>query len=264
VVRKHTYGNGGGHAPAVAADAQLAGARAKLEAAAARLREAEGGDVSRPSWAPEYEAAETGERVARRRVEVLERLRAAQLERGGRREAAAAAMAADMKAMAAALAASRDQVAAAAAAHLKALAALASAAAAHNELLAGSRDRAADAGLAVLDDLLDEGQEHGEGTLNSDGLRAGGVDWLPVPGAGLAAHACRLVFGPFGPRNPLAEAGKYTWRPWEVEDRADGLKVPGLADAGAKPPLPPPRPVARAAMGGPELARWARESRRPA
>ncbi len=64
------------------------------------------------------------------------------------------------------------------------------------------------------------------------GLRAGGVDWIPVPGDGLAAHALRQVFGPHGPGHPLAELGKCRWRPFEVEARGDGLAVPTLKDVG--------------------------------
>ena len=45
--------------------------------------------------------------------------------------------------------------------------------------------------------------------------------------------------------HPLAEVGKFTWRAHEVEARADGLKVPSLADAGAVAPEAPPRAIAR-------------------
>ena len=41
--------------------------------------------------------------------------------------------------------------------------------------------------------------------------------------------------------------GKYSWRAYEVEHRADGLKVPTLADAGAAvPEAPNTGPVRRA------------------
>ena len=95
--------------------------------------------------------------------------------------------------------------------------------------------------------MLDEGQEHAEGTLDGPGLRAGAVDWLPVPGAGIVAHALRQVYGRESPLHPLAEVGKFTWRAHEVEHRADGLKVPTLADAGAVAPEVPPRVIARPA-----------------
>ena len=70
---------------------------------------------------------------------------------------------------------------------------------------------------------------------------------LPVPAAGVVAHALRQVFGRESPLHPLAEVGQYTWRPHEVEARADGLKVPTLADAGAVAPEAPPRVIARSA-----------------
>ena len=74
-------------------DQVLAEARTKAEAAAARLREAERADPLAPSWPAEYEAATTAARAASRRVEALEQLRAAQLERGGQRATAVKATA---------------------------------------------------------------------------------------------------------------------------------------------------------------------------
>ncbi len=46
------------------------------------------GDPTSPSWDAEYDAASTALRAAERRLEALERLRAAQVERGGQRAAA--------------------------------------------------------------------------------------------------------------------------------------------------------------------------------
>lgn len=194
---------------------------------------------SRPNQIERLRAAQ----AASRRVEALERLRAAQLERGGKRDAAVKAAAGDLKSIAAGLAATRDAVAAAAAAHLKALAALAMATDQHNARLAEGRALLAERGLRVRDDLVDEGLEHAEGCLDSQGMRAGNVDWTPVPAAGIAAHALRLVFAGFGPLHPLAQIGKYTWRPFEVEGRPDKLRVPALADVGARIPPGPSRAV---------------------
>ena len=99
--------------------------------------------------------------------------------------------------------------------------------------------------MRVRDDLVDEGAEHAEGVLDGPGLRAGGTDWTPVPAAGVVAHGLRQVFGPAGALHPLAEVSRYAWRPHEVEARADDLKVPTLADAGAVAPEAPPRVIAR-------------------
>ena len=109
----------------------------------------------------------------------------------------------------------------------------------------------AELGLRVTDDLSAEGAEHPEGALiGSQGIRAEGTDWKPVQSGGVIAHALRAVFEPAGPSHPFACFGKYQfgWRPWEVEARPDGLKIPGLEDvgaAGARPPAPrvlPQRP----------------------
>ena len=129
-------------------DKLLDEARAKAEVTAARLREAERGDPLAPSWPAEYEAATAAARATSRRVEALEQLRAAQLERGGQRAAAVKSAQKDLAAKGTALATSRDAVAAAAAEHLRSLAALAAATEGHNALLSQSRARLAGAGLA--------------------------------------------------------------------------------------------------------------------
>lgn len=221
-------------------DPVLAEARAKADAAAARLCAAELADPEQPGWDAEYGAAAAAAHTTGRRVEAVERLRAAQVERSGAR--AAAVKAADLEAVAAGLSASRDQLGAAAAGHLRALAGLATAADAHNVLLAQSRARLAELGLRVRDELVDvdAGQEHAEGVLDGPGVRAGGIDWRPVPAPGIAAHALRLVFRLPGLRGPFA-ATRYTWGPHQVESRPDGLKVPSLEDAGATLPPEPPR-----------------------
>ncbi len=221
-------------------DDQVEQARAKAEAAAARLRAAERADPALPGWEAEYEAATAAVRAAVRRVEALEQLRAQQVERGGQRAAAVKAAAKDLAATATALAASRDQVAAAAAEHLRSLAALASAAAEHNARLAESRAKLAELGLRVHDGL--DGQEHPEGILDGPGLRAEGIDWTPIVPGGLVDHALRQVFS-----DPQTQAGRFRWRSFEVEHRADGLKVPTLADAGATVPEAPRPVVARPA-----------------
>ena len=230
------YVNPNRPSPALVTDALLADARTRADAAAARVREAEHADPSAPGWDSEYAAATAAATATQRRVDALAALRAAQLERSGKRDAAV--QAADLDAMAAALGASRDRVAAASADHLRSLAALAAAADAHNELLAAGRARLAELGVAVRDDLVDvaTGGEHAEGTLDG-GVRAGGVDWTPVPAAGLIAHALLAVFGAF--RGPFAYM-RHTWPPHQVAARPDGLNVPSLEDAGV---TLPPRPA---------------------
>ncbi len=69
-------------------DEMLDGARGRVAAAAERFRDAEQGDPTAPSWDAEYDAASTALRAAERRLEALERLKAAQVERGGQRAAA--------------------------------------------------------------------------------------------------------------------------------------------------------------------------------
>lgn len=234
------YVNPAGSATPVT-DKLLGEARARAEVAAARLHAAEHADPARPGWDDEYSAATAAAQAAARRVEALERLRAAQIERAGQRDAALKASTGDLKSIAAGLAATRDAVSATAAAHLKTLAALAVAVDAHNARLAEGRALLAAKGLRVRDELVDAdaGQEHDEGTLDGPGLRAGGIDWTPVPAAGVTAHALRAVFADGGPRHPLADIGKRYWRSFEVEQRADGLKVPTLADVGAAIPAAP-------------------------
>ena len=225
-------------------DKLLAEARERADDAAARMREIEHADPSRDTWPAEYEAASAAARATARRVEGLERLRAAQVERTGQRAKTAKESAKELDSMAAGLSASRDQVAAAAAAHLRTLAAVAAAVESHNGLLAQSRARLAELGLRVRDDLVDvdAGEEHAEGLLEQ-GVRVGGVDWTPIPEGGVEAHALRAVFGGFNPMHPLAQIGKYTWRSFEVEARADGLKVPDLKDVSAAAAQAPPSVV---------------------
>jgi hypothetical protein len=227
----------------VPADRLLSAAREKAAAAAARARESEQANPADPGWDQEYDAASSALRAADRRVEALERLQAAQVERAGKRAKAVEAAAADLKQIPVELSASREAVAAAAAVHLKALAKLTAATETHNAAVDAARAKLAGFGLAVRDDLADEGADHAEGTLDGAGVRAGGLDWTPVDPAGLVAHACREVFAVRGPLHPLAEVGKYLWRPHEVAARADGLAVPRLADVGVKAPERPRRPV---------------------
>jgi hypothetical protein len=205
-------------------DAQLATAQARAEEAAARLRAAEAADPLVPSWDDEFTAATAAATAARRRLEALAALRAAQLERSGRRDAAVKA--AGLDAMAAALTASRDQVSAAAGDHLRALSALKQATDDHNALLSSSRAKLAAAGLAVRDDLVDveTGAEHAEGTLDR-GVRAGGRDWTEIPAPGLIAHSLTTVFGRFA--GPYA-ALRLQWPARTVAARPDGLAVPVL------------------------------------
>src|SRR5690348_383999 len=238
VARK--YVNPNRSAALVTAEAVEA-ARERAAAAAGRLREAEQSDPTSPGWDAEYDAASTAARAAERRLEALESLRAAQIERGGQRDAAVRSASKALAAAAKELTASRDRVADAARKHLAALADLAGAVGDHNATLAAHRAAVASLGLAVRDDLVAEGDEHGEGTLDGGGLRAGGVDWIPVPAGGLEAHALRLVFAGFGPQHPLSQVGKYVWRPFEVDQRADSLRVPSLKEAGAAAAPAPPR-----------------------
>ena len=106
-------------------------------------------------------------------------------------------------------------------------------------MLARSRARLAELGLRTRDDLVAEGEEHAEGVLDGHGVRAGGVDWTPVPAPGVVSHALRQVLDTApGFRGPFAHT-KYVWRAHEVERRPDGLEVPTLADAGAAMPEVP-------------------------
>ncbi len=239
MVRKHNYAS----RPASPVSENLLNeARARLQAAEQRLTRAEHADPAAPGWGGEYAAAAAAVGQARRHVEAVEQLQAAQVERAGIRAKAAAAAAGELDQMAAALTASRDQVSAAAAAHVRALAELVEAAAKHNALLGQHRARLAGLGLRVRDDLLDESQEHAEGVLEQ-GLRAGGTDWTPVPADGLAAHALSLVFTEAeGWNHPLAATFRHRWRPHEVGTRPDGLAVPGLAEVNGMPRAPQ-RPV---------------------
>jgi hypothetical protein len=205
----------------------------------------------------EYDGAAAAVRGAERRLEALTSLRSAQVARSGQREAAVKSAAGDLTSMTKGLAASRDAVAAAAGEHLRTLAQLVNAAEAHNALVTKSRDRLAALGLSVRDDLVDVagGQEHPEGTADV-GLRAGGVDWIPVPAQGVVDHAVRQVF-----RDPLTQQGRFRWRPHETDQRADGLALPTLASVGAKLPPEPPRtwtiPVERPSMQVPSvMADW--------
>jgi hypothetical protein len=204
-------------------------AQQRLADARERLREAEQGDPSMAGWDHEYDQASAAVRVCERRLEALTSLRAAQLERSGKRDATVKAAAKDLATMATALAGSRDQVAAAAAAHLKALADLKALTDAHNQLLI-TRATVATLGLAVRDDLVDvdEGQEHPEGTMDGGGLRAGGVNWTPVPAPGLVAGALLAVFGVF--RGPFASL-RHAWPAHQTTTRPDGLHLPSLQDA---------------------------------
>ncbi len=226
MARRYVNPNRSGHQ--FVSEEMLEQARADAEAAAWAAREAELTDPTAPGWDADLVAAEVAARAARRRVELLEQARAAQVERAGKRDAAARAAAGDVKAIHAGLSASRDRVSAAAAAHLSALVALSAAVHDHNGQLAQHRATLAAAGLRVRDDLVPEGGEHPEGILEAPGLRAGGVDWLPVPVAGVVDTAMRQVF-----MDPQTQAGRFRWRPHETTQRPDRLRLPTLADVGA-------------------------------
>jgi hypothetical protein len=240
---------------ALVTEAVVAEAQGRLDRARERLRGAESADPALPGWDSAYDVAAAAVRAAERRLEALTSLRAAQVERSGKRDAAVKASAGERGGIAAGLGASRDQVAAAAAEHLRALANLAVAVDAHNGKLAAGRARLAALGLAVVDDLVAEGGEHPEGTLGRGGLRAGGVDWTPVEPRALADHARLQVF-----RDRETQAGRFRWRPHELGQRPDGLPVPTLAGVKATlPPAPvpvpiPPRPTIRDGLAEPGLS----------
>lgn len=228
---------------------QITSAQAELAQAKQELAEIAEGDVTARGWAGAYETAAIAERAAQRRLDTIEQLHAAQVERTGKRAATVKTAAPEVKAMAEALTASRDAVAEAAVAHLRALAALATAAEAHNALVDASRSRMAELGLSVLDSLT--GQRHDSGTLGDQhfgsGLRIAGTDWTHVPAAGFTAHAIRQVFTGLPPRNPLHKVGQYWWGPSEVAERRDGLAVPTLESAKCTAPVPPELPQFRMA-----------------
>jgi hypothetical protein len=228
----------------IVTDRLLAAAGDRLDAARVTLREVEQADPTQSSWDGQYDAAASAVRACERRVAALTDLRAAQLERGGKRDQVVQESAGELSQMAAGLGSSRDALAAALAEHLPALAAVVTAADAHNRGLAAAAARMGELGLRVRDDLVDEaaGQEHAEGLLDyavRRGVRCGGVDWIPVDPAGVVAHALREAFASYGRGHPMADMGRYAYRPFEVEARADGLAVPVLKD----PPPGPKRPA---------------------
>jgi hypothetical protein len=237
-------------------EATLAEAQTRLDGARERLRAVEEADPSSLGWDSAYDGAASAVRAAERRLEALASLRAAQVERSGKRADAVKAAGKELEGIAKGLAASRDAVASAAAEHLRALAGLAMAVDAHNGKLAAGRARLAALGLAVRDDLVDtdRGEEHPEGTLDR-GLRAGATDWTPVEARALADHARLQVF-----KDPATQAARFRLRPYEVDQRADGLALPSLASIGAAVPQEPevaaipPRPSVRELADDPVLA----------
>jgi hypothetical protein len=242
---------------ALVTEATVAAAQARLDGARGRLREAEGADPASQGWDGEFDAASAAVRAAERRLEALTSLRAAQVERSGRRAETVKSSAKELASIAAGLAASRDAVAAAAAENLRGLANLATVTAAHNERLASGRGRLAELGLATVDDLLDidRGEEHPEGTLGRTGVRVSGTDWTPVEARALADSARLQVF-----KDRETQAGRFRWRPHELGQRPDGLAVPTLAGIGAAvpagpPPVPRPKtPSIRDLMAAPGLS----------
>jgi hypothetical protein len=255
---------------ALVTESTLGEAQTRVDRARTRLRDAESADPALPGWDGEYDAASAAVRAAERRVEALTSLRAAQVERSGRRAETVKSSENELASIAAGLAASRDAVAAAAAENLRGLAGLAVAAAAHNEKLAAGRARLAELGLATRDDLLDidRGEEHPEGTLGRSGVRVSGVDWTVIEARAVADHARLQVF-----RDRETQAGRFRWRPYELGQRPDGLKVPTLASVGASvpagpPPVPMPKmPTIRDGLAEPGLSmtnpEWRERPRRP-
>jgi hypothetical protein len=178
----------------------------------------------------------------------LEAQRAARVERGGQRAAVVKAAAPVLADAAAGLGACRDAVEATAMVVLRALVEHEQAVDAYGKTLVTERSAIAQRGLRVRDDLVDEGQEHAEGVLDTGlggllGLRAGGVDWTPLPPGGVTAAVLRQVYGHLGQAFPLGAPLRHHWRRHEVETRPDGLKVPTLEDAGVTLPEQSPRPV---------------------
>lgn len=227
-----------------ATEDRVSEAQQRLDAAREQLRSAEAADPLAAGWEARYERASTAVRACERRLTALETLRAAQLERGGQRDAAVQAAAKELAATAKSLAASRDQVAGTWAVFLKAAAALQADSAAHNGNLSAARSMLAAKGLAVRDDLVDvdSGAEHAEGSLDSGGVRLGGVDWTPVNVKALIVHALVEATGKFhGPFSGM----RGSCPPHQVTSRPDQLAVPVLAQAGpaAAPAAGPQRPT---------------------
>jgi hypothetical protein len=206
--------------PSLVTDALLAEARVRADAAAARVLAAERADPSSPGWDDEFAAATAQAAAARRRVDALAALRAAQLERSGQRDTAVNA--AGLDAMAAGLAASRDQLGAAAAARRR-VDALAALRAAQLER-SGQRDTAVNAagldamaaGLAASRDQL--------GAAAADHLRA-----LAALAAASDAHNTLLATG----RARLAELGLAV-RDDLVDVDAGGEHGEGTIDGGVR------------------------------
>lgn len=232
-------------------------ARKAADDAAAALAALEHGDPSAEDWAARYAAARAAHAAAARRAELTESARAAQVERAGQRAETVKNARADLEKMTAELTASRDKAAAAAAGHLRALAILATACDAHNRLVADCRAALASLGLMASDETLDGAVRHGEGAHGGafgTGLRAGNVDWTPVPAAGVVGHALHQVL----PEHDLRGIGT-RWMAGEVTGRPDQLHVPSLEDVGATVPAPEPAIwPRRATIETPDLIRQGR------
>jgi hypothetical protein len=73
------------------------------------------------------------------------------------------------------------------------------------------------------------------------GARIDGVAWLPVPVDGIVAHVVRgIASQALGTGQPLARLLEHRFRPAQVEDRPDGLRMPAIPSSFTleAPPVP--------------------------
>lgn len=152
----------------------------------------------------------------------------------------------DLDAAQARLEASRDKLAALLGEHMAALAALLTAIAEHDYAIRDAHDL-----LAARD--LKAGPGRREGSIGDPytghGARIAGTDFTPVVAEAVVAHAVRQLFArAHGPGSPLGRLLEHHYRPSQVEERPDGLVLPGIP-AGftlEAPPAPQPWPAAAA------------------
>jgi len=219
-------------------DEQLEQARERAQITQENLREASTADPLEPGWDSRYQAAQDAHRMTARRLEALESLRAAQIERTGARSDLVTNSARLFKEVSDSLTSSRDAISAAAQEHMDSTAKLVLAVNEHNANLKSAHDQFAGMGLRVRDDLIEDGADHDEGCHDSQGVRVSGTDWTPVPADGVAAHALTRVFAVTdGPYNTFVRLG-LLWRDYQVTARCDHLEMPDVPELLHPEPAP--------------------------
>jgi len=233
-------------------DEQLEEARKRVREAEERLRDAQSDDPLDPSWTARYEHAQQVHNIMAARLAALQAVRAAQVERQGKRAETVAKNQDTFKDISASLTATRDAIAAAAVKHMQATAELVQATEAHNQNLKDQHDRMAELGLRIRDDLLEGQPDHPEGchdNLSGQGITLLGTTWMPVPAGGVVTHALVGVFAVTrGQHHEFAGLG-YRYPAHQVTSRVDGLVLPEVPAGLKTPPLVPsaefPRDIVR-------------------